>query len=575
VPSSMGQRVYCGRHVLDELRDPQGAKLRLMRTLARQALAATTLLSIVAAFMVTSHAQGQLPPGGAAAPFDLDAIFQERAILAQFDTSKNGRLERAERQAAREWLAKQPPSGLAAVAGRFAGPGGGPPGPPAGFGGRGFATGSPGQRLAPDAVRIYRDEPFYDPTVLRTLFLQFENADWEKELADFYNTDVDVPALLTVDGRQYRDVGVRFRGMSSFAFVGEGSKRSLNVAIDFADDDQRVMGFRTLNLLNANSDPTFVRALLYSHIARQYMPAARINYARVVINGESWGIYLNAEQFNSDFVRDRFKDKGGARWKVPGSPIGRGGMAYLGDSIEAYRGIYDIKSRDNEQSWRRLIQMFKVLNETPAERLEAELSPLLDIDGALKFLAVEIALANTDGYWTRASDYNIYLDAQGRVHVLPHDMNEGLEEEGGGPGGPGGRGRGGPPGGPGGFQLPPGIQLPPGFQFPMTFGQAGAELDPLVGLDDTSKPLRSKLLAVPALRTRYLGYLREIADKWLDWRTLEPLVRQYQAVIAADVKLDTRKLYPTEQFTAGVDQGNSSIKSFVERRRAFLLKTIR
>ena len=150
-------------------------------------------------------------------------------------------------------------------------------------------------------------------------------------------------------------------------------------------------------------------------------------------------------------------------------------------------------------------------------------------------------------------------------------MNEGLEEEGGGPGGPGG-----PPGGPGGPpQLPPGIQLPPGFQFPTTFGQAGAELDPLVGLDDASKPLRSKLLAVPALRAKYLGYVREIADKWLDWRTLEPLVQQYQSVIAADVKADTRKLYPTEQFASGVDQGESSLKSFVDRRRAFLLKAAR
>ena len=52
-------------------------------------------------------------------------------------------------------------------------------------------------------------------------------------------------------------------------------------------------------------------------------------------------------------------------------------------------------------------------------------------------------------------------------------------------------------------------------------------------------------------------------------------MRQYQSVIAADIKLDTRKLYPTEEFTAGVDQGNASVKSFVERRRAFLLKTIR
>jgi len=541
----------------------------------RHFFSAATLLGLMVVMTGGPQAQNQLPPPGGFPPLtlDLDAMFRERRILSQFDASKNGRLDNAERKAAREWLASQPPTGLAAVIGRIAGPGGpGGPGAPPGMpplGGRGLAAGSPGQRVSPDAVRTYRDEPFYDTNVLRTLFLQFENADWEKELSDFYNTDVDVPAVLTVDGRAYRDVGVRFRGMSSYAFVPEGSKRSLNLSIDFADNDQRVQGYRTLNLLNANSDPTFVRAVLYSHIARQYVPAAKVNYARVVINGESWGVYLNAEQYNSDFVRDRFKDKGGARWKVPGSPIGRGGMAYLGEAIDAYRGIYDIKSRDDQQSWRRLIDMFRVLNQTPPERLEAELAPLLDIDGALKFLALDVALVNTDGYWTRASDYNIYLDGMGRVHVLPHDMNEGLEDEGGGPGGPGGRGRGGPP------QLPPGIQLPPGFQFPATFGAAGAELDPLVGLDDTSKPLRSKLLAVPALRARYLGYVREIADKWLDWRTLEPLIRQYQSVIAADVKADTRKLYTTERFTAGVDRGDDSLKSFVDRRRTFLLKAAR
>lgn len=545
-----------------------------MRTIHRTA-AAAVLLTAVMVMIAMPRIQGQQPSPGAfpGLPPDLATMFQEREVLKQFDTSKDGRLDRAEREAARKWLATQPPSGLAGVIGRFGAPGGIPGGPPGllpgmpAFGGRGFAPSSPGVKVTPSAVRTYSDESLYDPKVLRTLFLQFENDDWEKELADFYNTDVDVPATLSVDGRTYREVGVRFRGMSSFAMVPEGSKRSLNVSVDFVNEDQRLLGYRTLNLLNANSDPTFVRALLYSEIARNYIAAAKVNYARVVINGESWGIYLNAEQFNSDFVRDRFKAKGGARWKVPGSPMGRGGMNYLGEDVAAYRGIYDIKSKDDDKAWRQLIRMFRVLTETPVDRLEAELSPLLDIDGALRFLALEVALANSDGYWTRASDYNIYLDDQGRVHVLPHDMNEGLEEEGGGPGGRG-RGR----GGPGGFQLPPGIQLPPGFQFPAMFGQAGAELDPLVGLDDTSKPLRSKLLAVPALRAKYLGYVRDIATKWLDWKTLEPLVRQYQSVIAADVKADTRKLYPSEQFAAGVDQGDASLKSFVERRRAFLLK---
>ena len=48
-------------------------------------------------------------------------------------------------------------------------------------------------------------------------------------------------------------------------------------------------------------------------------------------------------------------------------------------------------------------------------------------------------------------------------------------------------------------------------------------LEPLVGLDDTTKPLRAELLAVPALRARYLAYVRDIAERWLDWRTLGPV----------------------------------------------------
>ena len=105
------------------------------------------------------------------------------------------------------------------------------------------------------------------------------------------------------------------------------------------------------------------------------------------------------------------------------------------------------------------------------------------------------------------------------------------------------------------------------------FGRASAELDPMIGLDDSTKPLRSKLLAVPALRARYQGYVRDIAEKWLDWKVLGPKVQRYQALIAADVKADTRKLYSFEAFQNDVETGERSLRSFVEKRRAFLLKS--
>ena len=44
-----------------------------------------------------------------------------------------------------------------------------------------------------------------------------------------------------------------------------------------------------------------------------------------------------------------------------------------------------------------------------------------------------------------------------------------------------------------------------------------------------SKPLISRLLAVPSVRARYLGYVRTIAIEWLDWKRLGPIVDSYQA----------------------------------------------
>lgn len=97
----------------------------------------------------------------------------------------------------------------------------------------------------------------------------------------------------------------------------------------------------------------------------------------------------------------------------------------------------------------------------------------------------------------------------------------------------------------------------------------GANLDPLIGLNDPSKPLRSKLLAVPALRERYMTYVHDISVKWLDWKKLGPVVESYRSLIDADVKRDTKKLDSYEAFVSGI-AGPRSLKSFADTRLAFL-----
>lgn len=439
-------------------------------------------------------------------------------LRARFDRDANGRLERDERDAARGWL-RDNPSARPPMRGRQLPP-----------------TGRPGLRVAPADVPSVPDSiGLYDPSALRTLFLELESADWERELADFWHTDVEVPATLTVDGVTYRDVGVSFRGNNSFHMVPDGLKRAFSLTLDAWNDTQALLGHTSLNLLNSNQDPTFLRSVLYLDIARRYIPAPRANFVRVVVNGESWGLFVNQQTFGKALLREQLGTDAGTRWKSPNNSPG-GGFGFLGDSIALYRRWYEQKGKDDPAAWRALREVTRVLDSTPPDRLEAALAPVMDVDEVLRFLALDVALVNGDGYWNDGSDFNVLLGADGRFRALPHDVNEAFRARG-----------------------------------------DAATPDPLVALDDPRKALRHRLLAVPALRTRYLRYVGEIAETWLDWTRLGPVVDAYVALIEAEVTRDTRKHFATDEFRAAIygptdgEPDARTLRGFAHLRRAALL----
>jgi spore coat protein CotH len=430
------------------------------------------------------------------------------------------------------------------------------------------ATGST-HKLSAAQVRHYTNESLYDAMVVRTLFLKFDTVTWEDELAVFKNSDVKVPATLSVDGKTYPDIGVSFRGQTSFMMVGAGQKRSMNLDINFVHKEQRLLGNKKLTLLNSAADPTFLRSVMFMHIARDYYPASRANYVRVVINGEDWGIYINQQPVDDVFALANGGSTGPI-WQVPGTPRGRGGLEYLGEDPAPYQSIYELKdkgaARTKAEAWTALVRLCRVLNQTPTDKLPAAIAPLLDVDATLRFLAVDNALLNSDAYYSRASDYSMYVDAQGRFRFVAHDVNESLRPIERGMGG--WRRRGG--------AAPNDNRPPPG----------SVQLDPLEGATDTDKALLYRLLAVPEYRQKYLGYVRAISERWLNWERFGAVAEKYQALIAEDVKRDQRKLYDTAAFHAGlatdgadesmgpVSPPGMSLKSFVEQRRAFLQKSL-
>src|SRR5215204_7657909 len=46
------------------------------------------------------------------------------------------------------------------------------------------------------------------------------------------------------------------------------------------------------------------------------LPAPRVNFVRVVINGESWGVFLNAQQFNKRSEERRVGKECRSRWST-------------------------------------------------------------------------------------------------------------------------------------------------------------------------------------------------------------------------------------------------------------------
>src|SRR5947208_1062516 len=139
------------------------------------------LIFALACGFLTAQPPGVGPPPGGGPPFgppDGEPPFggrgpggpggmmgQQRKIIKQFDKDGDGRLNKEEREAARAFLKTQ-------------GGGGRRGGPRGGFGGRGGGEApKPGPRVSPADVKTYPNASFYEPAVLRTLFLEFEDKD--------------------------------------------------------------------------------------------------------------------------------------------------------------------------------------------------------------------------------------------------------------------------------------------------------------------------------------------------------------------------------------------------------------
>lgn len=400
-----------------------------------------------------------------------------------------------------------------------------------------MALSSDGHRLTLGKEYI---DGFYEDSVIQTVRFDFPQANYWTLMTQNYQSKTEIPATVTINGQVFDSVGIRFKGNTSYMNVQNSQKKSFNVSLDSWIDGQDIEGYNTLNFNNSYEDPSFLREVVYLHQIRKHIPASKGNFIRLNINGANWGLYPNVQQLNQDFYKEWFLSNDGTNWRADAPSTGGGGgggggqwgdgtaaLNYLGADTALYKARYTLKSTKRANPWQDLVEVCDKLNNTPSANLEAVLNDYMDVDRTLWFLASEIAFCDDDSYIFKGKmDYYVYREAEtGRTVPQEFDGNSAF------------------------------------------YTQGVTSWGPFYNANKVNYPLLNKLLAVPALRQRYIAHMRTIIAEELDTASMNGTINWYKAMIDTVVQNDPKKIYTYAQFGTEV----TALKNFVNTRRNYLL----
>ncbi len=158
---------------------------------------------------------------------------------------------------------------------------------------------------------IYRDDlvPRIDITINPdTLVWLYQEENLESDIewhATFVFSDGSISD--TID-----DIGFRLRGNTS----RYSAKKSFKVSFNTYESGRTYHGVEKMNLNGEHNDPTISRSKLCWDLCRQLrIPAPRSNHVRVYINGNYYGLYMNVEHIDENFVASRFGNQDGNLYK--------------------------------------------------------------------------------------------------------------------------------------------------------------------------------------------------------------------------------------------------------------------
>ncbi|MDD5508708.1 MAG: CotH kinase family protein [Bacteroidales bacterium] len=280
-----------------------------------------------------------------------------------------------------------------------------------------FAAGQP---VFPEKSQIYRD----DVVARIDILIHPDTLEW---IYDNVESDHEFPATFIFNNGTVHDtveeIGFRLRGNTS----RYSKKKSFKVSFNTFHSGRKYHAVEKMNLNGEHNDPSVIRSKICWDMLRQMgVPAPYANHVEVYINGNYYGLYINVEHVDEEFVLSRFGNNGGNLYKC----LWPADLTYLGTNPDNYkfmsgdRRAYELTINEDIDDYADLRDFIQMLHSATDDEFKCKIDQLFNVYDYLKVMAFDILTANWDGYIYNKNNFYLYHNTQtGKFEYIPYDLD--------------------------------------------------------------------------------------------------------------------------------------------------------
>lgn len=269
---------------------------------------------------------------------------------------------------------------------------------------------------------------FYAPNTVQSLRIEIADNHQKAMLAALPDR-IYVPATLRWRETVVENVGIRFKGNSS-SNPRQSHKRGYLIKVNEYDKGRRFLGLRRISLDNGVQFGGLYSEILITDVLRDLgLPASRCNYARLFLNDDYQGVYVNVERIDESFMDHSLEGADGLLYKAEGGPGVN--LAYAGPNLDVYKRGFEPKSKAAERNFRALERFLAVIGDENPENVGREtLEKVLELEAFMQTMAVLLfsgAFDQATGWGPH--NYYFYRPAEGGPwRYLTWDLDVGFAD---------------------------------------------------------------------------------------------------------------------------------------------------